>query len=263
MVPISASPSETGGSTQELSPEWMPASSMCSMMPAISTSSPSHERVDIHFGGVFEEAVDEDGAVLREGDGFAHVAAHAVFVVDDDHGAAAEHVAGPNEHRIADALARFRTASSALVAVPFSGDGICKSSSSLPKSLRSSARSMIRGIGADDGDAEALQWQRQGERGLAAELDDHAIGLLGVHDVEDVFEGEGLEVEAIAGVVIGGDGLRIAVDHDRFDVFVLQGEGCVAAAVIELDSLADAVGAGAEDHDLFAGGWVRLSQAVS
>ena len=55
------------------------------------------------------------------------------------------------------------------------------------------------------------------ERRLAAELHDHAIGLLGVDDVEHVLERERLEVEAVAGVVIGRDGLGIAVDHDRFD----------------------------------------------
>ena len=35
-------PSECGGSTQAESPEWMPASSTCCMIPPIQTSSPSH-----------------------------------------------------------------------------------------------------------------------------------------------------------------------------------------------------------------------------
>ena len=63
------------------------------------------------------------------------------------------------------------------------------------------------------------RFQRQGqiERGLSAELHDDAVGLFGVVDVEDVFEGERLEVEAVAGVVVGGDGLGIAVDHDGLD----------------------------------------------
>ncbi len=38
----------------------------------------------------------------------------------------------------------------------------------------------IFGIGADDGHAEALERQREGERGLAAELDDDAVGLFDV-----------------------------------------------------------------------------------
>ena len=67
----------TAGSTQEESPEWMPASSMCCMMPAMTTSSAIAERVDVDFDGVFEEVVDEDGALLRVFDGLAHVAATA------------------------------------------------------------------------------------------------------------------------------------------------------------------------------------------
>ena len=107
-------------------------------------------------------------------------------------------------------------------------------------------------IGADDRHARLLQRQRQIERRLAAELHDHAVGLLGVADVQHVFERERLEVQAVAGVVIGGDGFRIAVDHDRFDAELLQREGGVAAAVIELDSLPDAVGTAAENHDFLA-----------
>ena len=150
-------------------------------------------------------------------------------------------------------------ASSTLVAEPFAGEGIFRSSSSLPKSLRSSARSMFAGSVPMIGHAGGLQRQRQRQRRLPAELDDHAVRLLGVADVQHFFERERLEVEAVAGVVIGGDGLRIAVDHDRFDAEFLQREGRVAAAVIELDSLADAVGAAAQDHDLLARGDVGFA----
>ena len=39
--PSISAPSECGGSTQAESPEWMPASSTCCMIPPIQTSSPS------------------------------------------------------------------------------------------------------------------------------------------------------------------------------------------------------------------------------
>ncbi len=45
--------------------------------------------VDVDFEGVFQEFVDEDGAVVRVLDGFAHVAGNGFVVVGDDHGAAA------------------------------------------------------------------------------------------------------------------------------------------------------------------------------
>ena len=39
-----AADSECGGREQALSPEWMPASSMCSMMPATNVSLPSERQ---------------------------------------------------------------------------------------------------------------------------------------------------------------------------------------------------------------------------
>ena len=38
IVPRCRSATMNGGTTQELSPEWMPASSMCSMMPPMTTA---------------------------------------------------------------------------------------------------------------------------------------------------------------------------------------------------------------------------------
>ncbi len=71
-------------------------------------------------------------------------------------------------------------------------------------------------------------------------------------DVEDILEGQRFEVELVRGVVVGGDGLGIGVDHDRLDADLAQGEGGMDAAVVELDALADAVRPAAEDDDLLA-----------
>ena len=63
-----------------------------------------------------------------------------------------------------------------------------------------------------------------------------------------------LEEEQIAGVVIGADGFGIGVDHHRFDAEFLHRERGLHAAVVELDALADAVGAAADDDDFGAVG---------
>ena len=68
---------------------------------------------------------------------------------------------------------------------------------------------------------------RQIERRLPAELHDHAVGLLAVADVEHVFDRERLEEEHIGRVVIGADGLRVGVDHDRLEARFLEREGGV------------------------------------
>jgi hypothetical protein len=75
-----------------------------------------------------------------------------------------------------------------------------------------------------------------------------------VHDLEHVFERDRLEVQAIRGVVVGGHGLRVAVDHDGLVAVLAQRERGMHAAVVELDALADAVRTAAEHHDLLAVG---------
>src|ERR1043166_7214835 len=73
-----------------------------------------------------------------------------------------------------------------------------------------------------------------------------------------IFKGQRLEVEAVGGVVVGRDRLRIAVDHDGLVAIVLQREGSMAAAVVKLDSLSNTVRAGTEDDDLLLCRWRRF-----
>ena len=68
-------------------------------------------------------------------------------------------------------------------------------------------------------------------------------------DRPDIFKGQRLEVEAVASVVVGRDGLRIAIDHDRLVAVITQRERRMAAAVVKLNSLPDTVGAAAENDD--------------
>ena len=67
-------------------------------------------------------------------------------------------------------------------------------------------------------------------------------------DLENVFERQRLEVKAVRRVVVGRNGLRIAVDHDRFIAVLAERHRGVHAAVIELDPLPDPVRTPAQ-HD--------------
>ena len=109
---------------------------------------------------------------------------------------------------------------------------------------------------AEDRVAGRLDRARQLQRGLTAELDDDALGLLAFADGEHGGRVERLEVQAVGGVVVGRHRLRVAVDHDRLVAERAERLHGVHAAVVELDPLADAVRAGAEDDDalLVAGG---------
>ncbi len=104
--------------------------------------------------------------------------------------------------------------------------------------------------GADDVDAVLLQAEREVQRRLPAELRDGAPAFLPLVNVQHVFQRERLEEELVARVVIGGNGFRVRVHHERLEAVLLERERRVDAAVIELDALADAVRPAAEDHHL-------------
>ena len=69
-------------------------------------------------------------------------------------------------------------------------------------------------------------------------------------DREHIFQRQRLEIEAIAGVVIRRDSLRVAVHHDGFIPVIVQSEGRMATAIVELDPLADAIWPAAKNDDL-------------
>ncbi len=60
------------------------------------------DAIDVHFGGVAEEGVDEDGVFVGHGDGVVDVVVELFFIGDDFHGAATEDEGGADEDRVAD-----------------------------------------------------------------------------------------------------------------------------------------------------------------
>src|SRR5947207_2975490 len=101
----------------------------------------------------------------------------------------------------------------------------------------------------DDAVPGRLEATRQLQRGLTAELDRDAVRPLPLAHREHFLQPERLEVEPVGRVVVGGDGLGVAVDHHRLVAECTEALRRMHAAVVELDSLADAVRAGAEDDD--------------
>ncbi len=120
--------------------------------------------------------------------------------------------------------------------------------------------------GANDRHAGVFEGLGQLQRGLPAQLDDHASywpsRSLGVIDLQHVFQGEWLEVKPIRGVVIGGDGLGVAIDHHRFITGVAQCHRGMDAGVIELDSLPDPVRTRAQNQHRWLGSRLDLGLFV-
>ena len=120
--------------------------------------------------------------------------------------------------------------------------------------------------GAHHRDARRGERPGQAERGLPAQLHDHPgdrpARLLGVHHLQHVFQRQRLEVQPVRGVVVGRDGLGVAVDHHRLVAGLRQREAGVHAGVVELDALADPVRPAAEDDHLRRGTLRHLGLVV-
>jgi hypothetical protein len=74
--------------------------------------------------------------------------------------------------------------------------------------------------------------------------------LLPVDHVQHVLQRHRLKIQPVGGVVVGRDRLGVAVEHDDLIAQVFEGKGRLAAAVIELDALPDAVWPAAQDQNL-------------
>ena len=146
------------------------------------------------------------------------------------------------------------TASASVVAVPCLGAVSPAFAQHLGE--RAAVLGQVDGLGrgAHHRHPGGLERPGQPERRLPAELHDHAFDRpalpLRADHLEHVLQGERLEVQPARGVVVGGDGLRVAVDHHGLVARVGERERRVHAGVVELDALADPVRPAAEDDHL-------------
>jgi len=103
----------------------------------------------------------------------------------------------------------------------------------------------VDGIGARAQDIQSGLGQRPGyiQRGLSAELHYSSYRLFDVYYTKHVFYGERFKIELIGGIVIGGYGLGVAVNHDAFIPLFFQRERGMATAIVELYALPYPVGA--------------------
>src|SRR2546422_2253566 len=220
------------------------------------------EGVHVDLDGVFQVVVDQDWMLHRGLDRLGDVGVEALLVVDNLHGPAAQHIGRADHPGVGD---RSRHGHG-LRNGPRGAAGRL-----LEAYLFQQRLEPLAVLGAIDrirrraraGDAAALQGQAQRGRGLPAELHHNTEQLtrpaFRVHDRQDVFLGERLEIEPVGGIVVGAHRLRVAVDHDGLIAQVPQGQRRVHAAVVELDALTDPVRAPAEDHHLLPG--LRLALA--
>ena len=217
--------------------------------------------IHIDLGGVLQKAVHQNGTLGAGFHGSADVAAEVGFIMDDFHGTPAENKGGADQHGIAnargdiDGLLLVRGGAALGLAQP---ELVEHGREVLPILGHFNAAR----LGANDGATICGEAGGEVQRGLTTELHDDGIGFFPLIDIEDILERERLEVELVAGVVIGGNRLGVGIDHDGLPTEFLQREGGVDAAVVELDTLADAVRSTAEDENLLfvaAAGFVLIA----
>ena len=189
--------------------------------------------IDVDFDGVGQVAVEQQRVLAEQGvdlaglvvritllDVFGHEAGNGVeqvglqltFRMDDLHGAAAKHVGRAHDQREAD----FRCDEAGLL--DRIGNAVVRL---VQVELHQKLLEAVAVFGEVDHvrcrteDRDAVLFQRFGklQRRLAAELDDDAndftLFLLCMQDFDHVFRRQRLEIEAIGGVVVGGDRFRV------------------------------------------------------
>ena len=215
---------------------------------------PITQCININLDGAVQEAVNQYRVLIGQLGSAVDVVLQSGLIVDDFHATAAEDVGRTDQHRVTDTsgnLASFCEGSG--------GTELRRRQLGLSQHLAelTAVLSQVDCLwaSADDRNACGLQTLRQAQRGLATELNNDACDLSGlalsVVDLEDILEGQWLEVEAICGVVVGGNRFRVAVDHDGLVANAGKLEGRVDTGVVELNALADTVRTRTEDDDLF------------
>ena len=205
--------------------------------------------VDVHFHGLIEKPVQQYRCRVRYGESTGQIPGQFPLRVDDLHRPASEHVGRPEDHGEPDLACRheaFVEVRHGPVGRLFQADFFDHGLEPFPV-LRAVDRIRAR---ADDGHSRSMQPVHEFQGRLATELHDDPFRALNFDDGQDILERYRLEVQAVRRVVVGGNGLRVAIDHDRLEPVLAHGQRRVNAAVVELDTLADPVRAPAEHHDL-------------
>ena len=191
--------------------------------------------IDIDFGGVGQIAVDQHRAACRHdefgrpveiGGQARHVAVELRGVVDDLHGAAAQHIGRPDHDRIADLVGDGARLLRRWWRCRSSAGAASSLSSSFWKRSRSSARSMASGevprIGTPASSSGSASFSGVWPPNCTMTPCSVPLRALGVDDLEHVLGGQRLEIEPVGGVVVGRHGLRVAVDHDGLEAGLVR-----------------------------------------
>jgi hypothetical protein len=170
-------PSVTGGRVHDESPEWIPASSMCSITPPMYDVGAVAQRVDVDLDRVVEEPVHQHRALVADRGGAGDVAGERLVVVDDLHAAPARARRRAGRARGSRSARRCRGPRRTRWPCPNAGAGQPGLREHLAERAAVLGQVDRRGARADDRHAGRGEPGGEPERGLPHELDDDADDL--------------------------------------------------------------------------------------
>lgn len=151
------------------------------------------DAVHVEFGGVFQEAVDEDGLTFANGGSFFHELAQVFFLIDNHHAAATENEARAHKHGVADFL---DDGEGLFHVVGDAAFGLLDTDlvNQLLEEIAVFGEIDVFGARADHICTGLLQAHGEVQRSLAAELHDDARALFAFVNAHHVFERERFKV---------------------------------------------------------------------
>ncbi len=168
---------------------------------------------------------------------------HLGRVLDDLHRSPTQHVRRSDQHGVADGVSGLHR----LLERVYGGARRLGDAEALEKTLEEEA--IFRRVdslctGADYRQSGPAKRVGDIDRRLSSELHDrgHRVPVVRrfvLKDVQHALVVQGFEVQTVARVEVGRDGLRVGVRHDGAIAGPLESPGCVDAGVVELDALAD------------------------
>ena len=204
--------------------------------------------IKLHLVRLLHELRDDDGIVFAHLAGLAEKLFELVVVVAYVHGGTRQHIRGPYQHGEADTLYERLHLLHTRQSVPFrlvDAQGVEHGRELVPVLSPVDAHRTR----AEDRHMLAVQLHGKVVRNLSANGDNHTHGILQVYHIEHTLQRQFVEIELVAHVVVGRDGLRVVVDHDTLvSKFPRCGDG-VHRAPVELHTRSDAIGSRSEYDD--------------
>ena len=110
----------------------------------------------------------------------------------------------------------------------------------------------VDGLCAQNFHILCIKFHRQIVRNLSTSGKNCAVRCFQIDDVHHPFESEFIEIQAIAHIIVGGNGFGVIVNHHRTPALTLHGEQRIHTTPVKFHRTTNAVGTRTNHHHRFA-----------